>query len=127
MNFPQLPLKWIGIGVGALALVTTIVFSIKSYGDARYDAGQLEERVIWEKIVAEQTVALEKMQRAADQFLTSQRDADETEIENDRKELEDAIEEIPDQQTSARQRAIACRELLRRGQAPAACAADAAN
>lgn len=121
----NIPWKWIGIGLAALAVVATVFFSIKGYGNARYDTGVAEERAIWEKIVADQKLTIEKLQRAADASLEAQKAKDAAKIEASRKEVEDALAEIPDQQTSDRQRTRACLELMRAGQAPASCQSDA--
>lgn len=120
-SLPSLPYKWIGVALAALAVVAAVFFSIRAYGSARYDAGVLEERVIWEKVVAEQQAALAELQRKADAALTAQRSNDWAKIEQSRKELEDVLTQIPDQTTSARQRTRACVELRRQGQEPASC------
>jgi hypothetical protein len=126
-SLPNLPWKWIGVGLAALALVAAVVFSIKAYGNARYEAGILEERTIWETAVAEAERKQAEAQRKADQNLAGQKAEDERRIAEGRQEIENAVSDIPDQGTSARQRARACHELRRQGEAPAACAVDAAR
>ena len=121
LSLPNLPYKWIGVALAALAVVAAVFFSIKAYGGARYDAGVLEERAVWEKVVADQKLLLAELQRRADAALTAQRDKSKAEIEQARKELEDAVASIPDQETSDRQRTRACIELMRSGQDAPAC------
>lgn len=123
----SLPWKWIGVAVGALLLVVGVVTLIHGYGSSRYKTGQLDERIVWQKIVAEQQAKLDKLQRAADANLEAQKNHDAAALAASRKELDNALSVIPDQDTTARQRARACFELRKRGQATAACDADAAR
>lgn len=44
---PGIPWKWIGIGLGALLIVATVFFSIRAYGNARYDAGVSDTDAKW--------------------------------------------------------------------------------
>lgn len=120
-TLPSLPYKWIALALGVLSVLAIIFFSVKGYADARYEAGQLEERAIWQNAIAEQRQKVLEAQRAADALLNAQVDRDDEAISKNRKELEDAVSQIPDQDTSDRQRARACFELRRSGNAPPAC------
>lgn len=116
-----LPWKWIAVAVGVLIACMAAVASLYQYGDSRYRSGQQDERAVWEQLVADQQLEMAYLQRQADQLLAAQRSEDEGRIETERKELEDAVANIPDQSTTARQRARACSILRRQGTASAAC------
>ena len=115
---PLIKLLAVLVGLGA------IILAIHLYGSSRYKTGVADERAVWERVVREQQAKLDAAQRAADQMLAATRERDQAAIAESRKELEDAVDAIPDQGTTDRQRTRACLLLRRAGTAPPACDAD---
>jgi hypothetical protein len=62
-----------------------------------------------------------KRERKADDKLNTQKERDELSAQQRQKEIDDATKGIPDRTPSARQRRIACVELMRQGNAPPDC------
>lgn len=88
-----LPWKWIGAVAGAIAIVAAVVFSIHAYGNARYEAGQSDERAAWEKaadkIEAESRSSAERAGKAAQRREEEYVEA----VAAERQQIEEAIEE----------------------------------
>ena len=113
----------------ATALMILLLF-VGSAWFLRHDAfndGQRVERAAWEKKAADLKAEAEKLQRHADQLRASAETVDRDRIATNRKEVDDATSNIPDQRTSPRQHARACIELRRQGQNPAACQSQPAR
>lgn len=80
-----------------------------------WDRGRDHERAAWEAAVAE--IRKERDDAMAALGAADAKDADalETSITENRKALDDETANLPDQPLSDRQRARACRELMRQG------------
>lgn len=111
-------IAYVGIPLLILAVVGGGIWFLRH--DA-YNDGQRDERAAWEIKAAEMKALAEKLQRHADTLRQAASDLDKTRIATNRKEVDDATRNIPDQGTSARQHTRACIELRRQGQNPPAC------
>lgn len=111
-------IAYVGIPLLILAAIAGSVWFLRH--DA-YKDGQRDERAAWELKAAEMKALAEKLQRKADQLRQTAEQADRSRIATNRKEVDDATRNIPDQGTSDRQRTRACIELRRQGQNPPAC------
>lgn len=111
-------IAYVGIPLLILAAVGVGLWWLRhdAYGD-----GERHERAAWEAKAAEMARQAAELQRRADQLRQAAEQQDEARIATNRKEVDDAVKNIPDQGTSARQRARACLELRRQGKSSAAC------
>lgn len=80
-----------------------------------YGRGQAAERAEWVQEVAEIRKARDEAMAALGKLDATQAAAIETSITDNRKALDDETANLPDQSLSDRQRARACRELVRQG------------
>lgn len=80
-----------------------------------WDRGRDHERAAWEAAVAEIRKERDDAMAALGKQDAKDADALETSITENRKALDDETANLPDQPLSDRQRARACRELLRQG------------
>lgn len=98
-------------------LIAVFVLAVLITTPLAYCEGKSAERSAWEAKVARLAVKAEKIQRAADEVRRKAEAIDKARITDNRKEVDDATRNIPDQATSARQRARACVELQRQAAA----------
>lgn len=88
---------------------------------AAFQSGRMVERRQWKAAAAEAAQKAIEAARAADTKAVERRAAGAAAVAQERKEVNDAVSQIPDQPTSARQRARACVELRRQGASAPAC------
>jgi hypothetical protein len=110
---------WFGLAA-LLVLFLVWRWHIGEVADARAE-GRDTERAAWVARSEEIKAMAAALQRSADQLRAAAETRDRARIATNRKEVDDATRNIPDQGTSARQRARACIELRRRGQDSPAC------
>jgi hypothetical protein len=103
------PRHFVIIGLVLLAVLGAGV------GKCAYDRSVIEKHVT--KVENKQV----KRERKADTKLQDQKDLDKSAADQRQKEIDDATKGIPDKGLSPRQRAIACVELMRQGNAPPDC------
>lgn len=80
-----------------------------------YGRGESHERAVWVQEVASIRKERDKAMAALGKQDATQAGAIETSITDNRKALDDETANLPDQSLSDRQRARACRELVRQG------------
>lgn len=102
--------KWAVIA----AMVALAVLGL-GVGKCTYD------RSVIDRHETKQELKQVKRERKADANLQTQTDRDEAASQQRREEIDHATQGIPDQAPSARQRARACIELMRRGNPPPEC------
>lgn len=86
-----LPWKWIGIGFAALALVATIFFSIRAYGNARYDAGVTDTDAKWKAAAEELKRLSESAAEGAEDAAEAREQAFAARSAEEQEKLNDAI------------------------------------
>lgn len=85
----SLPWKWIGVALAAIVVVSAVFFSIRAYGNARYDAGVDDNDAKW--IAAGE--ALEEQSRAAAAAADKPADNRQAEFNEKLKEEKEKLDE----------------------------------
>ena len=97
------------ITIGLLAIIVWLLYSWA------WDRGRDHQRALNDAEVAEIRKERDDAAAALGKRDAAEADAVEANISQNRKELDDATAKIPDRALSDRQRARACRELVRQG------------
>lgn len=84
-SLPQLPYKWIGVALGALLIVSAVFFSIRAYGNAKFEAGEVKADAAW-AAAAEELEKKSKESAAAADVSASKRAEDYAERLKEEKE-----------------------------------------
>lgn len=91
INLPSLPWKWIGIALAALAVVSAVAFSIKAYGNARYELGVTDTDKKWQEAAAVLERQSKEAATSADKA-AGQREADYAKrLEEEKEKLDEAV------------------------------------